>query len=145
MLSLREAANPAALLETFGGTQRYILDYLVEDVLDRQPPPLRQFLLQTAILEQLCGSLCASVLGDAAASGTQTLEQLERQNLFVMPLDDDRTWYRYHHLFAEALRHQLQRTEPELVLACHRRAAQWYEHQGGSVLDLCFTTKWEES
>ncbi|HSM82970.1 MAG TPA: LuxR C-terminal-related transcriptional regulator [Nodosilinea sp.] len=130
MLSLRQAAQPAALLDSFGGTQRYILDYLVEEVLDRQPPPLRRFLLQTAILEQLCGSLCAAVVEETATSGTQTLEQLERQNLFVVPLDDERTWYRYHHLFAEALRHQLQRTAPELELACHRRAAQWYEHQG---------------
>ncbi|MFQ4139236.1 LuxR C-terminal-related transcriptional regulator [Nodosilinea sp. PGN35] len=130
MLFLRDAVQPTALLETFGGTQRYVLDYLVEEVLDRQPAPVRQFLLQTAILEQLCGSLCAAVIDAATVNGTQALEQLERQNLFVVPLDDERTWYRYHHLFAEALRHQLQRTEPDLVLDCHRRAAQWYERQG---------------
>ncbi|MGG6239634.1 LuxR C-terminal-related transcriptional regulator [Nodosilinea sp. AN01ver1] len=130
MLSLRESASPTALLATFGGTQRYILDYLVEEVLNRQPPSVRQFLLRTAILEQLCGSLCAAVVDEAAVSSTQALEQLDRQNLFVVPLDDERTWYRYHHLFAEALRHQLQRTEPDLALGCHRRAAQWYEQQG---------------
>ncbi|MBE9109068.1 LuxR family transcriptional regulator [Nodosilinea sp. LEGE 07298] len=130
MLSLRESASPTALIETFSGTQRYILDYLVEEVLNRQPPPVRQFLLRTAILEQLCGALCAAVMDEGVASGTQALEQLERQNLFVVPLDDERTWYRYHHLFAETLRHLLQRTEPDLVLGCHRRAAQWYEHQG---------------
>lgn len=130
MLSLREAAQPTTLVETFGGTQRYVLDYLVEEVLDRQSAPIRRFLLRTAILEQLCGSLCAAVMDETAASGAQALEQLERQNLFVVPLDNERTWYRYHHLFAEALRHYLQQTEPDLVLGCHRRAAQWYERQG---------------
>ncbi|HEY9845312.1 MAG TPA: hypothetical protein V6D03_03855, partial [Candidatus Caenarcaniphilales bacterium] len=130
MLSLREEPNPAALIDVFGGNQRYILDYLVEEVLERQPPPLRAFLLRTSILEQMCGSLCEAVMGKDAVDGADTLEQLERQNLFVVPLERDRIWYRYHHLFAESLQHLLQRSDRDLVLIYHHRAAQWYEHQG---------------
>ncbi len=130
MLSLREAASPAESLTAFGGNQRYILGYLVEEVLDRQPPPLRRFLLGTAILEQMCGALCAAVMESEAADGARVLEQLERQNLFVVPLDDHGLWYRYHHLFAETLRHILQRSDPDGISTYHRRAAQWYEQQG---------------
>lgn len=130
MLSLRDTANPAALIDSFGGNQRYVLDYLVEEVLERQSQSLRVFLLRTSILGQVCGSLCEAVVGENAVNGADTLEQLERQNLFVVPLDSDRTWYRYHHLFAESLRHILHRTEPDRVLAYHYRAAQWYEQQG---------------
>ncbi|CAA9590780.1 Transcriptional activator of maltose regulon, MalT [uncultured Synechococcales cyanobacterium] len=129
MLSLRDESNPAALIDTFGGNQRYILDYLVEEVLERQLPPLRTFLLRTSILDQMCSSLCKAVLGEDAVEGADILEQLERQNLFVVPLDHERIWYRYHHLFAESLRHLLQRTDPDLVLTYHHRAAQWYEQQ----------------
>jgi LuxR family maltose regulon positive regulatory protein len=81
----------------------------------------------------MCGSLCEAVVGQEAVNGTDVLEQLERQNLFVVPLDRDRTWYRYHHLFAESLRHILRRTHPNCVLNYHDRAAQWYEHQGHIV------------
>ncbi len=139
MLSLRESANPAAVIDAFGGNQRYILDYLVEEVLEHQPPPLRDFLLQTSVLEQMCGALCAAVAGEEAIAGAAILEQLERQNLFVVSLDQDgqsrdavghHRWYRYHHLFAETLRHLLQRQDPNRVLACHYRAAQWYDQQG---------------
>jgi LuxR family maltose regulon positive regulatory protein len=130
MLSLRDTANPAALIDSFGGNQRYILDYLVEEVLERQSQSLRVFLLRTSILGQMCGLLCEAVVGEDAVNGADTLEQLERQNLFVVPLDSDRTWYRYHHLFAESLRHILHRTEPDHVLAYPHRAAQWYEQQG---------------
>jgi LuxR family maltose regulon positive regulatory protein len=139
MLSLREAANLAGMIDAFGGSQRHILDYLVEEVLDRQPPSLRDFLLQTSILEQMCGALCAAVVGREAVEGAAMLEQLERQNLFVVSLDREgqgsdagshHRWYRYHHLFAETLRHLLQQTSPNLVLACHYRAAQWYDQQG---------------
>lgn len=138
MLSLRDTVNPAALIDSFSGNQRYILDYLVEEVLERQPQSRQVFLLRTSILEQMCGSLCEAVIAEAV-HGTSTLEQLERLNLFVVPLNSDgqgpapgghRTWYRYHHLFAESLRHILQRTEPTHLLAYHHRAAQWYEQQG---------------
>ncbi|MBE9079099.1 LuxR family transcriptional regulator [Romeria aff. gracilis LEGE 07310] len=130
MLSLRDTAQSEALIDSFRGNQRYVLDYLIEEVLDRQPPALQTFLLRTSVLEQMCGSLCEAVVGEETVNGVEVLEQLEHQNLFVVPLDRDRTWYRYHHLFAESLRHLLQRTDPDYMLACHHRAAQWYEHQG---------------
>jgi LuxR family maltose regulon positive regulatory protein len=139
MLSLRNATDPAAVIDAFRGNQRHILDYLVEEVLERQSPPLRTFLLRTSILEQMCGSLCAAVVGKDGVDGAATLEHLERQNLFVVPLgrddqgpapEDHRTWYRYHHLFAELLRYLLRRTDPDRMPTYHHRAAQWYEHQG---------------
>ena len=114
--SLQGTANSASLIDSFKGNQQHILDYLVEEVLKRQPQSLQSFLLRTSILEQMCASLCEAVVGDAAINGgTTTLEQLERLNLFVVPLDRDRTWYRYHHLFAESLRHILHRTEPDRI------------------------------
>lgn len=130
VLSLHEAPTPTTLIESFQGSQRYILDYLVEEVLERQPKPLQSFLLRTSILERMCGSLCAAVLGDDTINARQILEQVERKNLFVVPLDSHRTWYRYHHLFADLLRHTLHRVEPDRVSEYHHRAAQWYEQQG---------------
>lgn len=129
MLSLRDVADPVTVIDAFGGNQRYILDYLVEEVLERQPASLRTFLLRTSILKQMCGPLCEAVVGEAV-DGAATLEHLEGQNLFVVLLDRERTWYRYHHLFAESLRHLLQRTAPDLAPIYHHRAAQWYKHQG---------------
>jgi LuxR family transcriptional regulator, maltose regulon positive regulatory protein len=130
MLSLRDTANPAALIDSFGGKQRYILGYLVEEVLECQSQPLQIFMLRTSILREMCGSLCEAVVGENAINGANVLEQLEHQNLFVIPLDSNRTWYRYHHLFAESLRHILYRTEANRILEYHTRAAQWYEQQG---------------
>jgi LuxR family maltose regulon positive regulatory protein len=130
MLSLRETANPASSIDSFSGNQRYILDYLVEEVLERQSQSLRSFLLRTSILGQMCGSLCETVVGGNGVNGADMLEQLERQNLFIVPLDRDRTWYRYHHLFAESLRHILDRMEPNCIWEYHARAALWYERQG---------------
>ncbi|GAP96616.1 transcriptional activator of maltose regulon, MalT [Leptolyngbya sp. NIES-2104] len=129
MLSLREAAS-VTLIESFSGSQREVLDYLVEEVLAQQSQSVQKFLLRTSILDQMSHSLCAAVIGDAVADKGEPLEQLERQNLFVVPLDPNRTWYRYHHLFAEALRHILQRTEPDRIWLYHDRAAQWYQQQG---------------
>ncbi len=122
-------------LAAFSGSHRYIIDYLVEEVLARQPESVQTFLLQTAILERLQGSLCEAVMGvmrepGGKASGQAMLEQLEQANLFLTPLDDERLWYRYHQLFAEALRHRLQRRQPDLVPELHRRASTWYEQQG---------------
>ena len=135
MLLLREAPEPLKLIDAVKGNQRYILDYLAEEVLERQSPALQTFLLRTSVLEQMCGSLCEAVvgeavIGEASIEGIEALEQIERHNLFVVPLDSDRTWYRYHHLFAESLRHILQRTEPDRIRDYHDRAAQWYEQQG---------------
>jgi LuxR family maltose regulon positive regulatory protein len=129
-LSLKDTANSARLIDSFKGNQQYILDYLVEEVLERQSQPLQSFLLRTSILEQMSGSLCEAVVGEETINGVMTLEQLERLNLFIVPLDHDRTWYRYHHLFAESLRHILHRTEPDRISEYHHRAAQWYEQQG---------------
>lgn len=130
MLSLKDVANAASLIDSFQGNQQYVLDYLVEEVLERQAQMFQSFLLRTSILEQMCDSLCAAVIEDEATNGAITLEQLERQNLFVVPLDHDRIWYRYHHLFAKTLRHILHRTEPDRLSDYHQRAAQWYEQQG---------------
>lgn len=130
MLSLQETADPAALIASFRGSQRSILDYLVEEVLEQQPQPIQTFLLRTSILGQMCGSLCEAVVGADVANSFDTLEQLDRRNLFIVSLDSERVWYRYHHLFAEVLRHILQQTEPDSISFYHHRAAQWYEQRG---------------
>ncbi|HCF85709.1 MAG TPA: helix-turn-helix transcriptional regulator, partial [Ktedonobacter sp.] len=131
-LSMQGRKDISAFLKAFTGSQRYIIDYLAEEVLARQPEPVQTFLLQTAILERLQGSLCEAVIGEhgGEASGQAMLEQVEQANLFLTPLDDERRWYRYHQLFAEALRHRLQRKDPALVPELHRRASAWYEQQG---------------
>ncbi len=135
VLSMRGRQDIPAFLKAFMGSQRYIIDYLVEEVLARQPESVQTFLLQTAILERLEGSLCEAVMGvmredGGKVSGQAVLEQVEQANLFLVPLDDERRWYRYHQLFAEALRHRLQHKQPTLVPALHLRASAWYEQQG---------------
>ena len=127
-LSLRGRPDAARFVEEFAGTHRYVVDYLLEEVLGREPDSVRAFLLQTSILDRLSGPLCDAVTGQA--NGEAMLERLERDNLFVVPLDDARQWYRYHHLFAEALRHQLRRLQPDAVGALHLRASEWYERHG---------------
>jgi LuxR family maltose regulon positive regulatory protein len=134
-LSMRERKDVSDFLKAFTGSHRYVIDYLVEEVLARQPEPVQTFLLETSILERLEGSLCETVMGrmqepGGQASGQTMLEQLEQANLFLTPLDDERLWYRYHQLFAEALRHRLQRRQPDLVPELHRRASTWYEQHG---------------
>jgi LuxR family maltose regulon positive regulatory protein len=131
-LSLQGRPDISGFVETFAGSHRYIVDYLLEEVLAQQPEPVQNFLLQTAILERLQGALCDAVLGEpgAAASGQAMLEHLEQANLFLTPLDDERLWYRYHQLFAEALRHRLQRRQPALVPGLHRRASAWHARHG---------------
>jgi LuxR family maltose regulon positive regulatory protein len=124
-LSLRDRADVSGFLATFGGSHRYVLDYLSGEVLSRQPQQVQQFLLHTSILERLGGPLCDAV---TEQEGSQAmLEALERANLFVLPLDDERGWYRYHHLFAEVLRSHLQQAEPALIPTLHQRASAWYE------------------
>lgn len=131
-LSMQGRKDISTFLKAFTGSQRYIIDYLAEEVLARQPEPVQTFLLQTAILERLQGSLCEAVISEQGSetNGDAMLEQLEQANLFLTPLDDERRWYRYHQLFAEALRHRLQRKHPALVPELHRRASAWYERQG---------------
>ncbi len=112
-------------IQTLAGDNRYIVDYLVEEVLQHQPDPIRNFLLQTSILSQLSGSLCDAVTGETG--GSTLLETLERGNLFVISLDDKRRWYRYHHLFADVLQAHLKREQPDVVPNLHQRASLWYE------------------
>jgi len=127
-LSLQGRPDPAGFVATFTGSHRYVLDYLSQEVLARQPEPLREFLLDTSVLERLSGPLCDAVTG---RSGSQhLLEQAERANLFLVPLDEVRGWWRYHHLFAELLRARLQQTRPERLPALHRNAATWCQQHG---------------
>ncbi|WP_296899649.1 LuxR C-terminal-related transcriptional regulator [Thiohalocapsa sp.] len=116
----------SAFIDAFSGSHRYLLDYFVEEVLEQQPPRLRTFLLRTAILDRLSPALCDAVLKQPKSSTQETLTALERSNLFVIPLDDERRWYRYHHLFQDFLRARLAVEEPDLLPALHRRAAGWY-------------------
>jgi LuxR family maltose regulon positive regulatory protein len=127
-LSLRQRPHPKAFLDAFTGSHRYVLDYLSEEVLEHQLDQVRAFLLQTSILERLSGPLCDAVTG--RSDGQQMLEELDRANLFLTPLDDIRRWYRYHHLFADLLRSRLQQRHPDSVPELHRRAAGWCEQHG---------------
>ena len=124
-LSLQGRADVSAFLAAFTGSHRFVLDYLSEEVLARQDASVQQFLLHTSILERLSGPLCDAVTGQEGSQAM--LEALERANLFVAALDDERSWYRYHHLFAEVLRGHLQQGEPTLPSVLHRRASAWYE------------------
>src|SRR6266581_499727 len=130
-LSMRGREDIPEFIRAFTGDHRYILDYLVEEVLTRQPEPVRSFLLQTAILDRLSGSLCDAVTGQE--KGNVRLEALEHGNFFVVALDDTRHWYRYHHLFAEVLSAHLLAEQPDQVATLHRRASEWYEQQGSAV------------
>src|SRR3954470_2506558 len=127
-LSLREHEDVAAFISTFTGSHRFVLDYLVEEVLRHQPDQVRGFLLRTAFLDRLTGPLCDTVTG--LDGGNAMLATLERDNLFVVPLDDQRQWYRYHHLFADVLRSRVVQDEPDHVPALHSLASEWYERNG---------------
>jgi LuxR family maltose regulon positive regulatory protein len=126
--------DATSFIQAFTGSHHFVLDYLVEEVLGQQSESIQTFLLRTSILDRMCGVLCDAVLGSPSASGQETLEYLERTNLFTMPLDSERRWYRYHHLFAELLRQRLHQSdasptgeEGRSVAELHRRASQWYE------------------
>lgn len=127
-LSLRGRENVSDFIATFTGSHRYIVDYLAEEVLYRLPARVQTFLLFTSILDRLCGPLCDALVDQI--DGQEMLEWLEQSNVFLVPLDDARQWYRYHHLFADVLSHRLQRTQPEIVADLHRRASLWYEQHG---------------
>ena len=128
-LSLRDQGDKHAFVTAFTGDDRYIMDYLLEEVLQRQPLAVQDFLLKTSILERLCGPLCAAVTGEAGSQ--RMLISLEQANLFVVPLDNRRTWYRYHSLFADLLRRRLrQASTPSDWEALYRRACAWYEGEG---------------
>jgi LuxR family transcriptional regulator, maltose regulon positive regulatory protein len=131
-LSMHGREDIPAFIRAFAGDNRYIMDYLVEEVLQRVPNYVRTFLLQTSILDRLHGPLCDAVTSQA--EGSARLESLERGNFFIVPLDDRRHWYRYHHLFAEVLSSHLRADLPDQVATLHLRASKWYE-QNGSPAD----------
>lgn len=127
-LSLKGNQDVPGFIRAFAGDHRYIVDYLVAEVLYHQPDPIRTFLLQTSILERLNGPLCDSVTGQPG--GQSRLDTLQRGNFFLIPLDDRRHWYRYHHLFADVLQMHLKAEQPRQVPVLHRRASGWYEENG---------------
>lgn len=124
----RDAERVASLVRQFAGTHRFIMDFMLEEVLGREPEEVQAFLLQTALLNRLCGPLCDAVTG--ISGGQAMLEQLERRNLFVVPLDDERRWYRYHHLFADLLQARLYQSGRDRVAQLLSRAADWCEQAG---------------
>ncbi len=124
-LSMQGRGDAAGFIQAFTGSHRFVLDYLMEEVLQRQPERVRSFLLQTTILERMCGPLCDAIT--ERDDGQNMLAALERGNLFVVPLDDQRQWYRYHHLFADVLQARLIEEQSDRVSALHRRASVWYE------------------
>ncbi|MFN2136421.1 MAG: tetratricopeptide repeat protein, partial [Candidatus Promineifilaceae bacterium] len=127
-LSLQGRDDLHDFIAGFTSSNRFILDYLTDEVLAKRPQGTREFLLQTSILDRLCGALCDMVTGQS--DGQDTLERLEQANLFVIPLDQERRWYRYHHLFAEVLRQRLQREQSSILPELHRRAREWFAQSG---------------
>ncbi len=128
-ISLRGREDPAAFVAAFAGSHRFVFDYLVEQVLNRQSPEVSEFLLRTSVLERFSAPLCDAV-ADTGGAARGLLDLIERANLFLVPLDDERAWYRYHHLFADLLRLMLEQNHPGLAAQLHCRACCWYEAQG---------------
>lgn len=124
-ISMQGLPDAASFIQSFTGSHRFVLDYLIEEVLQRQPENIQTFLLRTSILDRMCGPLCDAVMDSSSASGQETLEYLERTNLFIVPLDQERRWYRYHHLFGDLLRQRL--GQPRELAEYHLRASRWYE------------------
>jgi len=131
-LSLQDLRDRSAFVHDFGGSHRFILEYLIEEILKRQSPEIQAFLVQTSILDRLCQPLCDAVLDDSD-QGKVKLEDLERANLFLSPLDEIGCWYRYHHLFVDLLRARLKQAQPDLIPVLHLRASRWYEKEGLSL------------
>ncbi len=127
-LSMQGRDDVSGFISAFAGDDRYIVDYLVEEVLQRQPERVRSFLLQTSVLDRLSGSLCDAVTGQE--DGKRMLETLERGNLFLVPLDGNRQWYRYHHLFGDVLHSRLAEEQPDRLPTLHRQAGDWYGKNG---------------
>jgi LuxR family transcriptional regulator, maltose regulon positive regulatory protein len=136
-ISMQGQKDATSFIKSFTGSHHFVMDYLVEEVLQQQPARVQTFLLRTSILDRLCGPLCDAVVLDPDARGKETLEYLERANLFVVPLDNERRWYRYHHLFADLLRQRLRQSTTSspgdgerAVAEYHIRASVWYEENG---------------
>lgn len=138
-ISMQGQSDTASFIKSFTGSHHFVLDYLVEEVLHQQPENVQTFLLYTSILDRMCGSLCDAILRAPLATGQttagqETVEYLERANMFVVPLDHERHWYRYHHLFGDLLRKRLgQRLSPQDIAGLHIHASQWYEDQGWEI------------
>ena len=124
-LSLKGKTDIEAFITAFSGSHRFILDYLTEEVIQGQPDDLQEFILQTAILDRLSGPLCEAVTGRVGSR--ETLQRLEEVNLFLIPLDDERVWFRYHHLFADVMANRLRRFYPDRLPELHLRAAKWFQ------------------
>lgn len=133
-LSMQNRQDTTGFIQSFTGSQRFVLDYLVEEVLRNQPEDFRGYLLKTSILDRLCDSLCNFITNQS--NQNITLDTLERKNLFVIPLDDQRKWYRYHHLFAEVLRTFLNEMYPDQILNLHQRASFWFERNKLTALAI---------
>jgi LuxR family maltose regulon positive regulatory protein len=131
-ISMQGHKDASHFIKSFTGSHHFVLDYLVEEVLQQQSENVQNFLLYTSILDRLCGPLCDAVLFDLSVSGQETLKYLERANLFIVPLDNERRWYRYHHLFAELLRQRLYQSV-NTAAELHIRASIWYEDNGFEV------------
>jgi len=130
-LRLQDRTDPAAFIERFTGADWHIVNYFGEEVLTSQPPRVREFLLVTSVLNRLCAPLCNALTGQADAA--ELISEIHRANLFLIPLDDEHRWFRYHHLFAGLLRHELVRTELQQPSALHKQAAQWYADNGDAA------------
>lgn len=128
-ISMRGRTDPSAFVSAFAGSHRFVFDYLLEQVLDRQPPAVRDFLLKTSVLERLSAPLCDAV-AETDGSARGMLDALERANLFLTSVDDERAWYRYHHLLSDLLRLLLEQEHPGLSTELHHRASHWFESQG---------------
>jgi LuxR family transcriptional regulator, maltose regulon positive regulatory protein len=128
-ISMQDITDAAGFIQSFTGSHRFVLDYLLEEVWQRQPVAIQAFLLRTSVLDRMFGSLCDTVVHDPAIPGQATLEYLERANLFVIPLDHERCWYRYHHLFGDLLHKRLgQSLTSGEINELHIRASEWYEN-----------------
>lgn len=138
-LSLQRQVNPQEMIASLAGSHRFIADYLIEEVLEKQTPDVQEFLLKTSVLDQMNAALCAEVTGRSDCQAT--LLQLEHANLFLQPLDQERNWYRYHHLFADLLRIKLGQAYPGLTVELQRRASSWYAGQGRRLEALHYALK----
>jgi LuxR family maltose regulon positive regulatory protein len=129
-ISMQGKIDTSSFIKSFTGSHRFVMDYLVEEVLKQQPEDVQTFLLSTSILDRLCGPLCDALLLAPPSTGQNTLKYLEHANLLLVPLDDQRQWYRYHHLFADVLQARLLDKQPNQVATLHLRASEWYQQNG---------------
>ena len=132
-ISMQGQKNRTSFIESFTGSHHFVLDYLIEEVLKQQSESIQSFLLRTSILDRMCGSICDAVLHESSGTGQETLRYLEQSNMFIIPLDNERRWYRYHHLFSELLKQRLQQRTASFfgdggVAELHIRASEWYEN-----------------